>query len=94
MEHQRCIFMQRKGQGLSMNTIVIAAIALLVLVVVAVIFMQQMGVFNVKSKECSSLGGECHTGSCMEDYVPSPNGVCYDGAGEKDPLLVCCNPLG
>lgn len=41
----------RKGQGLSINTIIIAAIALVVLIVLWVIFTGRMGVFSTGLQE-------------------------------------------
>jgi hypothetical protein len=38
----------KKGQGLSLNVIIVAALALIVLVVVAAIFIQQTGIFSDK----------------------------------------------
>jgi uncharacterized membrane protein YqiK len=54
----------KKGQGLSMNVIIIAAIALLVLVVLVAIFSGRMGLFNQDLNDqtenaCSARGGEC-----------------------------------
>jgi hypothetical protein len=51
--------MDKKGQGISLNVIIIAAIALLVLVILSVIFMGRMGVFGEKSKDCQTQGGKC-----------------------------------
>ena len=42
--------MSKKGQGLSMNVIIIAALALLVLVILSVIFMSRAGIFVLESK--------------------------------------------
>ena len=49
--------MRKKAQGLSLNVIIIAAIALLVLVILAVIFMGRLGVFRKGSGDCETLGG-------------------------------------
>jgi len=49
----------KKAQGISMNTIIIAAIALLVLVILAVIFTGRMGDWSKKTRECKNNGGEC-----------------------------------
>ena len=77
-----------------MNTIVVAAIALLVLVIVSVIFIQQMGWFNTKSKDCQSIGGVCQEGGCDEGFAPSASGVCFDADGNKDQAYTCCAALG
>ena len=55
----------KKGQGLSLNTIIIAAIVLIVLVVLWAIFTGRMGVFTKGLKEetegpltnCGTVGG-------------------------------------
>ncbi len=55
--------MNKKAQGISLNVIIIAAIALLVLVILSVIFMGRMGTFSDKSQDCTSQGGQCFTQS-------------------------------
>jgi hypothetical protein len=65
-----------KGQGISINVIIIAAIALLVLVVLSVIFMGRLGQFGTKVGECENKGGKCadlgeycgQPGSSVEDF--------------------------
>jgi len=65
-----------KAQGISINVIIIAAIALLVLVVLSVIFMGRLGQFATKTAECENKGGKCadlgescgQVGSSVEDY--------------------------
>ena len=56
----------KKGQGLPMNTIVIAAIVLVVLVVLIMIFTGSMGGFvSGLSKDCVvDLSGVCGTFNC------------------------------
>ena len=51
--------MRKKAQGISINTIIIAAIALLVLVVLAVIFVGKMGMTRVQMDKCESSQGVC-----------------------------------
>ncbi len=53
-----------KGQGISINTIVVAAIALLVLVVLSVVFLGRFGVFTQQSADCENKGGTCTSGAC------------------------------
>jgi len=76
--------MNKKGVEITMNTIVVAAIALLVLVVLSAIFLGRIGTFGEKSESCEVQGGLCApTGECGNpDY----------GAGgfpQKNPLLSC-----
>ncbi len=51
--------MNKKAQGISINVIIIAAIALLVLVILSVIFMGRMGTFTGGVKDCELSGGKC-----------------------------------
>ena len=60
----------RKGQGLSLNTIIVAAIVLIVLVVLWAIFTGRMGVFTKGVKDvgncaetCKAAGEEESTGA-------------------------------
>lgn len=65
-----------KGQGLSMNVIIIAAIALLVLVILAVLLFRQSG--NIT--QATSCGGSVYNGECKmrcgSSEVPLPEGSC------------------
>jgi hypothetical protein len=54
----------KRGQGVSMNVIIIAIIALLVLVIVSVIFMNQMWRWNLAKDDCKRVKG------------PDPSNVC------------------
>ncbi|MEK6823144.1 MAG: hypothetical protein AABY13_04910 [Nanoarchaeota archaeon] len=56
--------MSSKGQGISINVIVVAAIALLVLVVLSIIFIGRLGIFSQKSADCEGNGGTCVVGAC------------------------------
>jgi len=68
--------MSKKAQGISINVIIIAAIALLVLVVLSVIFMGRLGQWGARVAECENKGGRCadigescgDPGSSVEDY--------------------------
>jgi len=53
--------MRKKAQGLSLNTVIIAAIALLVLVIISVVFMGRLGWFSQESKACKNNGGKCES---------------------------------
>lgn len=80
--------MKKKGE-LSLNIIIVAVIGLLVLVIIAVIFMQRMGAFRRGSSDCSSLGGTCKP-MCDAEEATIPGAVCYTGDGQPDPLMACC----
>jgi len=60
--------MNKKGQGISMNVIIVAAIALLVLVVLSIIFLGRTGDFGKGVADCENKGGQCESGGdCTTD---------------------------
>ena len=93
--------MSKKGQSISINTIIIAAIALAVLVVLFVIFTGRIGIFSqgvakttTCENACKSLGktsGVAEESTCKGDnrrtYVP---GKYDDVIGEGN--VCCCSP--
>jgi len=82
--------LNRKAQGISMNTIIIAAIALLVLVILSVIFLSRMGWFAQNSNDCRQFQGDCDQGTrCESGYKEHALGICYDG-NERDFNNICC----
>ena len=85
--------MKRKAQGLSMNVIIIAALALIVLVVLSIIFVGKAGDFRKRSDQCENSGGTCidnEPGACEGDFERKIAGVCFDAQGEVDPDKICC----
>ncbi|MBU0470172.1 MAG: hypothetical protein KKA62_05610 [Nanoarchaeota archaeon] len=72
-------FNSKKGQGMSLNVIIIAALALVVLVVLIVIFTQQSTKFGVKVGEETKTElakmrifyGQCQPGKAFEDRFTS-----------------------
>ncbi len=60
----------KKAQGISVNVIIIAAIALLVLVVLSVIYIGRMGTWGQKTADCDTNGGNCvdKGGTCATGY--------------------------
>ncbi len=81
--------MDKKGQGISMNVIIIAAIALLVLVVVAAIFLVNMGKVQPKVNQCEPTYGVCvESGGCTDGIIL--NKKCADDAAGQ----VCCSKGG
>jgi hypothetical protein len=52
----------RKGQGMPLNVIIIAVICLLVLIVIIFIFTGKTGQFKKGVDSCVSRGGTCQTG--------------------------------
>jgi len=86
-----------KGQGISINVIIIAAIALIILVILATLVIRSGGLLN-KGTSCSSTGGSCQSldasGKCPDSSQIADSAA--SGCG-KDPLTqiqeVCCRPL-
>ncbi len=65
----------RKAQGLSINTIIVAAIALIVLVVLIAIFTGRMGLFG------RDLSGVQEGGICKSDNMQMVQGIGCDELG-------------
>ena len=64
----------RKAQSISINTIIIAAIALIVMIFVIIVFTGNMTNWNNKVKTCAGQGGVCVLGSgntpaCNKAYI-------------------------
>ena len=78
----------RKGQGLPINVIIVAALALIVLVVLVVIFTGQTGRFTQKVGEETKTElfkmrifyGQCRPGESFENAFMSQ----YDGASSEE----------
>ncbi len=49
----------KKAQSISINTIIIAAIALLVLVILSVVFTGRMGIWTKETAKCEPTIGRC-----------------------------------
>ena len=79
--------MSKKAQGISMNVIIIAAIALLVLVILSVIFIGRMGSFGEETGSCESQAGTCYDGSSCPQGTAKRNLKCGDAQ-------VCCISVG
>lgn len=79
--------MDKKGQGLSINTIVVSAIAVVVLVVIILVFTGKIGVFNHTASDCVK-----NSGTCVKDEVSctSTGGrvMSYSCDDTKNPI--CC----
>ncbi|MBN1157562.1 hypothetical protein JXA85_08135 [Candidatus Woesearchaeota archaeon] len=79
--------MKKKAQGMSVNVIIIAALALLVLVILAVVFLGRMDIFGRQSNSCTSQGGKCMSSGCEEGYSVIPLKCSNEGD-------VCCTATG
>ena len=86
------MFWNKKGSEMSMNVIIIAAIALLVLVILAVLLLQKGGDLS-ESTSCEGLGGECvaDSDSCPLPGIAKPDAGCVK-KGTVDSR--CCITLG
>lgn len=83
----------KKAQGISMNVVIIAALALLVLVVLSVIFLTRTGVFSRKTIDCRQNGGICVSASeaCPASYPTSYTPwKCLRSDDSIDTDLRCC----
>ena len=83
---EHVIKMKKKAQSISLNTIVIAAIALIVLVVIIAIFSGRVQIFNQGARDCTAQGGECKA-ACEGTEVSLPSTDCEDIQQE------CCTAL-
>lgn len=94
--------MSKKAQGMSLNVIIIAALGLLVLVVLAIIFTGRTGVFVRESDKCDIKGGKCVAtqADCSGIYDKVAWGAC-DLSGDtkyhfsnEDSDGFCCISVG
>lgn len=83
----------KKAQGMSLNVIVVAAIVVLILIVLSVIFIRGTGSFVESVASCERKGGQCavECGSIVygtEEYtIRDFDARCSDGQ-------VCCLKVG
>lgn len=78
--------MYKRAQGISINVIIIAAIALIVLVVLVFILTGRLQIFGEGLDDCESKGGRCMGAAydietrqpkCpKEGYIPIPGAKC------------------
>ena len=87
----------KKGQGLSLNTIIIAAIVLIVLVVLWAIFTGRMGIFSKGLKETTEQKVNCASdligGTVKNDAAActTAGGTTIAGSfGDVTGTQVCC----
>ncbi len=85
--------MNKKAQGISMNVIIIAAIALLVLVILSVIFIGRMGSFGRAAANCESQGGQCLPPPCSKPEYGQLTRHPTLSCGE-DTENICCLAIG
>ncbi|MBT4540285.1 hypothetical protein HOC35_02120 [Candidatus Woesearchaeota archaeon] len=83
--------MFKKGD-ISLNMIIIAIIALLVLVIIAAVFTGRLAMFNVGISDCNSIKNAQCIFECGDGFVAHPTGKCLDD-GKKVPDVKCCIPV-
>ena len=79
--------LNKKAQGLSINVIIVAALALIVLVILGVVFMGRIGLFAGQTSDCEGNGGVCRSesdGGCLTEERINRGFVCQE---EEDS---CC----
>jgi hypothetical protein len=81
--------MDKKAQGISMNVIIIAAIALLVLVILAVLVLRAGGGIAEGTSCLGVEGADCVSDdTCPDNYVRDRSKGCSEEG------QICCVPLG
>ena len=82
--------MNKKAQGISINVIIVAAIALMVLVILSVIFIGRLGIFSESVADCENKGGKCvlTADDCPPDYPQPYSGWKCPKEGEEEQK--CC----
>jgi len=89
----------KKAQSISINTIVVAAIALIVMVLIMMIFTGNMSRFKRNTDSCENNGGRCIAEDTADEECAPPYGrlrtdyVCYKGA-DIDKTKTCCVSAG
>lgn len=58
-----------KGQGLSLNTIIIAILVVLVLVVLVAVFVGRIGNTEEQLQSCGAYGGQCSDDACGGSFT-------------------------
>lgn len=88
--------MMKKAQSISINTIVVAAIALVVMVLVVMIFTGNITKFRKSADACESNSGRCINSDDVKDKCGQYfNSVrtdynCYKLNGDVDETKICC----
>ncbi len=81
----------KKAQSLSINTIIVALLALLVLVLLIAVLTGNIKIFTHTTDTCTSVGGVCDkstNNACNEGYVRHPSAKDCDDQGTP-----CCVAL-
>ncbi len=77
---------RKKAQSLSINTIIVAALALIVLVILASIFTGRIRIFSEGLQSCTAKQGKCYSNNCPSNTALVENTDCEN----KKPKQICC----
>ena len=87
----------KKGQGLPLNTIIIAIIVIVVLVIIILIFTGQLGTFAQtanRDQACRDLQGQCVTIEFCKSVLGDSHTNCVASAMCDNPALACMREVG
>ena len=82
--------MEKRAQGLSMTTIVVAALALLVLVVLALVFTGRMGGFSTGVKEVADCKQACVAAGYTDEGSNISTNTALPGQKKQDGTACYC----
>ncbi len=82
----------RRGQGLPLNTVILAILVLLVLVIVGAIFGRQLGLFGQETRTATGEEKECTTPRAVVDNCPPGTVESYDRYKGLTLTQKCCIP--
>jgi hypothetical protein len=85
--------MKKKGAAIAFNTIIIAAIALVVLAVVMYLLISKTEMFHRGTGDCEARRGECINGTCPDNNPILAFKGCYKD-GQYDKNFNCCIGVG
>lgn len=79
----------KKSQGMPVNVIIIAALALIVLVVLVAVFTGRARIFSQSLESCAAKQGECYENRCPDNTALVTNTNCPEGYPNKNKKLCC-----
>jgi len=84
----------RKSQGMPINVIIIAALALVVLIVLLAVFTGRIKIFSENLQSCAAKQGQCEAGlSCSSGKALVTNTNCPETEADKQSnpkKILCC----
>jgi len=80
----------KRGDGLSLNVIVLAVLALLILVILSFIVLRGTGTFNTGVSSCDACVSDKN--QCDAGYVPVPS-TCHIGGASGPQGSYCCTGI-